>query len=91
MPKAMPISATPIVPAVVQELPITSGTSAHSRPLARWRIEGSRTASPYRIRIGTLPERIHAPIGAPTAGRMKMAEAPGASPCDIADWTSPQE
>ena len=70
---AMPTKATPSVPAVVHELPVTAPTTAQMIATATKKIVGFRRWRPYDTTVGMVPERFQAPIKAPTASRMNTA------------------
>ncbi len=80
-PSATPIKATPTVPAVVQELPVTKDTTAHPAQAAARNHAGDNSLTPTAINIGTTPLAIQTPINAPTTNKIRIEPRAGCMPC----------
>ena len=72
-PWAIPIRATPIVPAVPHDVPVNSDTNEQSRQAVTRKKRGEIECRPSCTKSGMVPAAIQVLISAPTLTRIKTA------------------
>ena len=85
---AVPISATPIVPADPHEVPVARDISAVARNAVSTSHCGLMNRTPQYTRYGIVPDSTQVAMSIPIASRIRIAGSTSASFWPVARWTS---